>query len=137
MPEDLNRDPLLGKMARMRPTTAGIDRDEMLFAAGRASAPRTSGWKLAFALLALSQAVTLTLWLAGSHAERPAAITAQPEGPVAPSSSAVEPMSPESYGGLVSRWHGEELPPSPPVGDPFPPHPVLSVAGSRGMLAVD
>src|SRR5437667_425569 len=46
MLEDLTRDPLLQNLARFTPATAGIDRDAMLFAAGRASAPKPYGWKL-------------------------------------------------------------------------------------------
>src|SRR5258707_890347 len=72
MPEDLNRDPLLGKLARMRPTNTGIDRDEMLFATGRASAPRAGAWKRPGALLALTQTVTLTLRLTPNDYPKPA-----------------------------------------------------------------
>jgi hypothetical protein len=136
--EDVTRDPLLGKLARFTPAAAGLDRDALLFAAGRASAPAARGWKLAAAALALSQAATLAVLLAGpgvSPRGSPAVVTEPPlRGTDRPSS--IEPP-PASYASLVRRWERGDLPPVPPVADPVPPHPALSVAAGRGAVGVD
>lgn len=58
MPEDV-----IAKLVQFTPTS-GLDRDELLFQAGRASAPSPRGWKLAAGLLALGQLAIAATWLA-------------------------------------------------------------------------
>src|SRR5262249_5759629 len=60
--EDLNHDPLVQRLTQLTPSATTIDRDALLFAAGRASAPRTLGWKMLAAALAISQTATLSGW---------------------------------------------------------------------------
>jgi len=143
MLEDLTRDPLLQNLARFTPASAGIDRYAMLFAAGRASAPKAYGWKLAAAALALAQVVTLAVWFAGSRSEAtaqlalPPVVEQAPDVPDSPVSPALEPLPAASYGSLVRRWERDGLPPPAPVADPVPARPTLSIATSRGVLGMD
>ena len=138
MSEDLSRDPLLGKLASLRPTAAGIDRDEMLFAVGRASAPKAGRWKLATAILAAAQLLTLGLWLTWPRPQPRSGMPARLAEPqfVEPRSG-YEPPPADSYGGLVRDWQGDELPPPPTIADPAPSQPILSVAGDRRMFEVN
>jgi hypothetical protein len=56
-------DPVTDRLARFTPSAAGLDRDALLFAAGRRSARASRLWLVATAVLALSQAATLVaLW---------------------------------------------------------------------------
>lgn len=51
------------RLSRFTPNATGLDRDAILFAAGRRAARGSWAWKAAAGLLALSQAVTLVvLW---------------------------------------------------------------------------
>ena len=52
-------DPVTDRLSRFTPHAPGLDRDAILFAAGRRSARGSWVWKAAAGLLALSQAVTL------------------------------------------------------------------------------
>jgi len=89
------------RLTRFTPHAPGIDRDAILYAAGRRAARGSWLWKAAAGLLAASQAITLVaLW-----PKPPAAVA-----PVAP--AAISP-APE--------------PPSPSV----PPPPDIWTAGSR------
>jgi hypothetical protein len=136
--EDLIHDPLLGTLSRFRPTSVGIDRDAMLVAIGRASAPNGRGWKVAVAILALSNVVMVGLWLGGSRLEpRRDSLSRPVDLPPAVSplpASESEPV----YGDLV-RWRtsGELPPPLPPFADPVPSSPILSIAASQSALIVD
>jgi hypothetical protein len=76
------------RLSRFAPNAPGLDRDAILFAAGRRSARGSWLWKAAVGLLAASQAVTLVvLWPAPattiSPVVPPAALgpAAQPEPP--------------------------------------------------------
>ena len=140
MSEDLTRDPLLGKLARLAPTTAGIDRDAMLFACGRASAPKAGRWKVAAAALVLSQVAVLGVWLGGVQpfraSNRP--LIAHNEAPAATSPvRESEPLAADAYGRLVQSWEPDELPPPPAMADPPPSVPVLSICSSRYFVNVD
>jgi hypothetical protein len=130
--EDLNRDPLLQKLARLTPSSSAIDRDALLFAAGRASAPRTNGWKILVVGLALSQAATLGLWFMTSGVDAleqpaaPPAINQEELLPVSPESPIRQSVSPQSYASLTRRLERGGLPMPEPVADPLPPQPALS-----------
>ena len=54
-------DSVTDRLARFTPSAAGLDRDALLFAAGRRSARGSRLWPAAAALLGVSQAVTLVL----------------------------------------------------------------------------
>jgi hypothetical protein len=76
------------RLARFTPNAAGLDRDALLFAAGRQSARSSRFWRFAALLLGLSQAVTLTLlW----PREGPASVVAPP---APPAGSVTQPFAP-------------------------------------------
>jgi hypothetical protein len=54
-------DPLAASLSKFTPDGSGLDRDALLFAAGRASVPPRRGWMALAAVLAASQLATLTL----------------------------------------------------------------------------
>ncbi|HLW64710.1 MAG TPA: hypothetical protein VKS79_05270 [Gemmataceae bacterium] len=141
MSEELNRDPLLGQLARFQPSSPAIDRDGLLFAMGKASAPKTRWWKVAVVALAVCQAATLGIWLMG-FGERPAAIvpskSSEPklELPTTPS-PASPPEASGSYLEMVRRWERNGFPAPAPVNDPEPAGPVLSVAATQQVLGTD
>jgi hypothetical protein len=91
-------EPLLERLSRFTPDTGTLDRDGLLYAAGRASARPNRGWIALAAALAASQLITLVvLW------PRPAPPVAQlPPPAVQPAApSPAEPPtsdSPESPG---------------------------------------
>src|SRR5262245_32129911 len=59
MPEQ--PDPVTDRLSRFTPSATGLDRDAILFAAGRKSARASRLWPVAAGLLAASQIVTLVL----------------------------------------------------------------------------
>jgi hypothetical protein len=54
-------EPLIERLSRFTPDSTGLDRDGLLFAAGRASARPGRRWKGLAAILAVSQVLTLVL----------------------------------------------------------------------------
>jgi len=54
-------EPFLERLSRFTPDASGLDRDTLLFLAGRASAPPRRLWMVIAAVLAVSQAATLIL----------------------------------------------------------------------------
>ena len=68
-------------LSRFTPSLGGLNRDELLFAAGRASARPDRKWPTLAALLALSQALTLALLCTGT----PTLPRAEPTPPPVPS----------------------------------------------------
>jgi hypothetical protein len=57
-------EPFLERLNRFTPDPGGLDRDALLFAAGRSSARPNRSWQAVSALLAGTQALSLTLLLA-------------------------------------------------------------------------
>ena len=84
------------KLTALTPTA--VDREGLLFAAGRASAPSPRWWRRACGLLALTQSVTLVLWLGG----RPTVPV--PPVPRPPAASEPSPPDPSSYLVLLRTW---------------------------------
>jgi hypothetical protein len=56
-------EPHVERLSRFTPDRGALDRDALLFAAGRASARPNRGWIALSTALAVSQAATLLLWL--------------------------------------------------------------------------
>ncbi len=54
-------EPFLERLSRFTPDAGGLDRDALLFAAGRGSARPNRGWKALAALLAGTQMLSLAL----------------------------------------------------------------------------
>lgn len=60
----MSDDPLATRLSRFTPDASGLDRDALLFAAGRASVRPARGWVVLVGVLTASQLVTLVLfWL--------------------------------------------------------------------------
>ena len=103
-------DPTARALARFTPTTR-LDRDEMMFRAGRTSARAGRLWKGAAALLLTTNAATLAVWLSTPPRQvvvietRPTSI---PADPVEPPPTGVEP---QSASWTVTARRTGELPP--------------------------
>jgi hypothetical protein len=142
MSEELSRDPLLGQLARFQPSSPAIDRDSLLFAMGKASAPKARWWKVAVVVLAACQVATLGVWLRGLPGPNPSAVlpgkSVEPrvDLPATPL-PAVSPDASGSYLEMVRRWERNGLPAPVPVADPEPAGPVLSVAAAQQVLGTD
>jgi hypothetical protein len=54
-------EPILERLSRFTPDAGGLDRDALLFAAGRSSARPNRGWMTLATLLATTQAMSLVL----------------------------------------------------------------------------
>lgn len=103
--------PVEDLLSRFTPSPGGLDRDAVLFAAGRASARQSRKWPTLAALLALSQALTVALLLSPG----PLPPSTIPPLPVLIVPSEVEPPTPT----LVRDWRSvlDESPVSPPASD--------------------
>jgi hypothetical protein len=123
------------RLTAWQPTTAGLNHDAMLFAAGRASA-RSAVGRMAWPILSATLALIVAgqgAWLAAERAERLAlARQLQPRDPEpAPpaSSPAPAPLPPDSYLALrrsleqdVVAWAPRPAAASPPdLDSPSPP----------------
>ncbi len=118
-------EPLAERLSRFTPDGGGLDRDALLFAAGRASARPNRRWVALAAALAASQLLTLvSLW--------PPAKTPAPAPPSAafalpgPSEGPPPPRDPSGLAALSERLLASEGDwPAPadagPVIDPEPP----------------
>lgn len=89
MPEE----DVIGKLAAFSP--AIVDRDALLFAAGRASVRPARGWKWATAALLATQLLTLVLWQWPKPPVAPsvAPSVVQPEPPSDPAEPPPDPYS--------------------------------------------
>jgi len=126
-------EPVSERLSRFTPDASGLDRDALLFEAGRASARPGWHWKGLAAALAASQ--LLTLWLlwprtptTGSPSPAPPALT-----PAAPPGSG-ESAEPSGLWTLNRRLRDGQTDPLPPPQsveklppDPPPLHPVVPV----------
>jgi len=150
---DLNRDPadLERRLARLRPAAGGLDRDRMLYEAGRAAARADSRTRLASAaamamaigcvglggLLARERGHRLDLEraLADTRPREPDPGRLAPSPPV----PAARP-GPDSYLALTRRAlvAGLDDPPGPVeprrFGSPIPPEPPLRVRGAAAPI---
>jgi hypothetical protein len=102
------------RLSRFTPDPGGLDRDALLFAAGRASARPARPWTLLTAALAVSQALTLVLlW------PRPQPQLAAPAPAARPERAPSPPVESDEGGTQLGalrrdllRSDGEELPPT-------------------------
>jgi hypothetical protein len=97
-------EPFLRRLSRFTPDAGGLDRDSLLYAAGRASVRPNRAWIVVAAALFVTQALTLALLL------RPTAPPASPPPPAAQPPVAVPPeptsSDPSDSPGLWSVRHG-------------------------------
>jgi hypothetical protein len=107
------------RLAAWRPTAGGLDRDRMLYEAGRAAARadgRVRSWRLATAALILmavglggllvrerSQRLALELSLALASQIKPQHPVGETALPTSRETAAIEPFAPTSYFALTSR----------------------------------
>jgi hypothetical protein len=114
----MSRDPI-ERLSDFSPSAEGLDRDALLFEAGRASVPPAGrAWALV-ALLALTQVMTLLMWPARAP-DRPA--------PAAP-------PEPPAYPARLDVRHLPEGPPAPV--DVVPDAPPLRATDVEVYLSID
>ncbi len=132
MPEDV-----IAKLGQFTPTS-GLDRDELLFQAGRASAPSSRGWKLAVGLLALGQLGTALAWGAWPRPE-PVIVRVPVEAPPPTLSESADDAPIRVPGAssyfVMSRWVSNGTLPTPePTSDTTAEPTVVLTVGGRGGL---
>jgi hypothetical protein len=108
MPEDVTRD-------LKAFTPVGLDRDAILFAAGKAAARRGGWWKWLAAALIVSNAVSLGILFWPNPSVNPSQPVAEPSPLVEPP----EPFRPEPYSYIALRQGGD----APTAADPGPASP--------------
>lgn len=129
-------DPMTDRLTRFTPNPAGLDRDALLFAAGRQSVRGSRLWPVLAGLLAVSQAVTLVVLWPGPKPEPVSA-------PVVPAPPAVRP-TPEPPATIPEPSRSPDVwsvgtpldvvqggPPPAAAGEFVPPGPVLTVGSVR------
>jgi hypothetical protein len=127
MPED----PLAERLSRFTPDGSALDRDALLFAAGRASARPNRGWAALAGALAASQLLTLVLlWPAPRPGSVPVVEVPPAPSPQRPAPDAA-PVSPRPPGVWLARAGDAELPPPPAAVDRLVPDapPLTAFAG--------
>lgn len=105
MPEDVTRD-------LKAFTPVGLDRDAVLFAAGKAAGRRWGGWKWLAAGLLVSNAITLGVLVWPKPAVEPPPVVAPPASVEPP-----DPVRPEPYSYIALR-QGWDAPPAADAGPP-------------------
>jgi hypothetical protein len=120
-------DPLAERLSRLTPDGTGLDRDGLLFSAGRLSARPNRPWQALAAALGVAWALTLFfLWPRpepGPVSEPPRqAAPAEPSGPTSPAGPEMWLLTRQ-----VLRGSAESLPAPTTVTDPAPPAEPLHV----------
>src|SRR5262245_19849400 len=110
--ETMNPEPLKDTLARFTPKEAGLDRDALLFEAGRESARRNPFWKAAAAALATTQAATLLFLLPLAQPSRSQGLSVAEAKPPASSARLPDSWRPSAEKGSLLPRNGE-LPPLP------------------------
>ncbi len=119
-------DPLATQLSRFTPDGAGLDRDVLLFAAGKASARPNHRW-IAFAgALAASQVISLGIWLWPQPDVKTAGTNPLPRIE-APAESVTTPSSPSTMWALNLLYFAgdKQLPAWETVESMMPPEPPL------------
>jgi hypothetical protein len=119
-------EPIPERLSRFTPDASVLDRDALLFAAGRASARPNRRWIAVAVGLAACQLLTLGLfWFRPGPAPAPSATLVGP----GPSPTAIRPLTSafpaDDVQTWVMRWrllaaHSDDLPPPTSVGEPEP-----------------
>ncbi len=95
-------EPLAESLSRFTPDATGLDRDALLFAAGRASARPSRRWQSLAGVLAASQLLTLILLWPSTPPSTPPVIIALPDSATVPDEPTAE-YEPSSWGVLRTR----------------------------------
>jgi hypothetical protein len=126
----MTRDPLIDKLAHFNPVSSTIDRDAMLFAAGRASASRSRGWIALASMLACSQVATLAFLITSVRNGQIPSPNGLSVAQMPFESSADQPsaqqLAADSYGQLMRQWEENGLPLPKPIMDPVPAQAIYS-----------
>ena len=121
-------DPVFDKLTRFSPSPGGLDRDAILFAAGRASSRSRRLWPAIAGVLAVTQAITLAQLLAS----RPPQAAPVQNGNSLPPAPAIEPPDSMRDNILQVRSDFEHWPREMPVDDPVPSKPTWTVLSAKG-----
>jgi hypothetical protein len=119
-------EPLAERLSRFTPDGTGLDRDALLFAAGRASVRPSRRWQALAVALAASQLLTLVcLWPHTPPSSAPSAAVAEspaiaPKPPVAPDPSALSVLRERLLADDGDKWpssvsDGPMVPDDPPL----------------------
>jgi hypothetical protein len=128
-------EPLAERLSRFTPDAGQLDRDALLFAAGRASARPGRRWKVLAGALAASQVLTLVLLWPRAQLPGPDALPSP--FAIAPP-VAVQPPAPEDPNSVAANWRlriePNDLPPV--VSDSFVPDdpPLRACSAPPGLL---
>lgn len=98
-------EPIADLLSRLTPNAAGLDRDALLFATGRASARADRRWIVLAASLAVSQLATLAV-LAALLTDPPRQVPALPAPPTTPPSYPEVAPAP-TPADLHTHWPGD------------------------------
>jgi len=117
---NMNPDPLAERLGRFTPNAGGLDRDALLYAAGRASAHSSWVWPALAGLLGISQVATLTLLLTRPTNTPFAPLAApttqhEPDMIVPNPLGSPEPPTGELWTARLPEGGLEDLPPTRPV----------------------
>lgn len=140
-PSEMN-DALAEKLGRFTPDTTGLDRDALLFHAGRASAQPRQIWPALAGMLVLSQAATLLFFLTQSpEPVRTIVVAPAPHEPARKEDPFDKPASDEprewSYRRAIQSGNIDDLPMQPPIENAVAANKVLTVRSFAAMLAVE
>jgi hypothetical protein len=114
-------DPLIDQLAGFTPAPAAVDRDAILFEAGKAAGRRSRVWPALTGLLAATQAATLALWMmqplpptVANKARAPKDERPPPRDAPPTAIAEVMPLLPVQDPALL-RPAAELVPPAPPL----------------------
>lgn len=125
----MNNDPVFDRLARFSPNSGKLNRDDLLFQAGRASVRVRPWWKLLTGVLAVTQVVSLALVFI-SPARRAEPVRELPRIPlILPDNSPGEPASPPESS--VARIDPDRWPTPETIADPPPSRPTWTVMTAR------
>ncbi|HEY7326537.1 MAG TPA: hypothetical protein VH592_02785 [Gemmataceae bacterium] len=123
-------EPLAERLSRFTPDATGLDRDALLFAAGRASVRPSRRWKALAGALVVSQLLTLVcLWPRIPPQQSPYSPIVQPHDPIIPPDESVPGSL--SEGALRAGTLSMDFDRPEPIGDErmVPPSPPLRAYG--------
>jgi len=112
----MSDDPLIRQLSKLTPDGAALDRDALLFAAGKASARPNRRWMALAGTLAASQMVVLGLFLL-PHAREVMPASVLPQMVAANADESKAALDPSSYLAMRARLLDDDgsLPPLEPV----------------------
>jgi hypothetical protein len=141
---EMNVDPLAQKLARFTPDGSGLDRDALIFQAGRASVRPRPIWPIAVVLLTIAQSLTLYLYLTKPtmletpFAVAPHSVEPQPRDEISPAVPAISD-DPRlwSHRRAILVGNIDDLPRIFPDDDLIAPEPVWTVGSVASITAIN